>query len=160
VIVFVKLLPDELGCLLEGTLVKTPEGYMPIETIREGDYIRTLKYDIVVTKVGKWEVDLNDEHQRNDLSRRMYKIPAGRLNCNKDTYISHYHRILIDDPSNAENPKLFRLPEKIGLEVANPDNFAVDGKYKFYHLQIKYGNYFIVSGDCIVESWEAGAKYF
>ena len=160
VIVFVKLLPDELGCLLEGTLVKTPEGYAPIETIREGDYIRTLKYDIVVTKVGEWEVNLNDEHQRNDLSRRMYKIPAGRLNCNKDTYISHYHRILIDDPSNAENLKLFRLPEKIGLEVANPDNFAVDGKYKFYHLQIKYGNYFIVSGDCIVESWETGAKYF
>lgn len=160
VVVYVKLLPDELACLLEGTTVRTPEGYVPIETIREGDYIRTLKYDIVVTKVGKWEVDLNDEKQRNDLSRKMYKIPAGRLNCDSDTYISHYHRILIEDASNAENSKLFRLPEKIGLEVANPLQFAVDGKFRFYHLQLKYGNYFMVSGGCIVEAWESGAKYF
>ena len=160
VIVFVNLLPDELACLLEGTLVRTPDGYVPIETIREGDYIRTLKYDIVVTKVGKWEVDLNDEKQRNDLSRKMYKIPAGVLNCNKDTYISHYHRILMEDASQEENPKLFRLPEKIGLQVANPHEFAVDGKFRFYHLQVKYGNYFMVSGGCIVEAWESGAKYF
>ena len=160
VVVYVKLLPDELACLLEGTTVHTPDGYVPIETIREGDYIRTLKYDIVVTKVGKWEVDLNDEKQRNDLSRKMYKIPAGRLNCDSDTYISHYHRILIEDASNAENTKLFRLPEKIGLEVANPLQFAVDGKFRFYHLQLKYGNYFMVSGGCIVEAWESGAKYF
>jgi len=160
VLIFVRLVPDELACLLEGTLVQTPNGYVPIETIKEGDCIRTLKYDIPVTKVGKWVVDLNDEAQRRDLSRKMYKIPAGHLNCNSDTYISHYHRILIEDLEHPTNTKLFRLPEKIGLQVANPHEFIVNGKYNIYHLQVKHGNYFIVNGGCIVEAWESGAKFF
>jgi len=160
VIVFVNLFFDELACLLEGTKVRTPEGYVPIETIQEGDYIRTLKYDIMVTKVGKWEVDLNDDKQRNDISRKIYKIPAGHLNCDTDTYISHYHRILIEDLENTTNTKLFSLPEKIGLELADPLSFSIDGKFRFYHIQVKYGNYFMISGGCIVEAWESGANYF
>ena len=152
----------EASCLLEGTLVWTTKGYVPIETLKPGDTIETKNYYLAITKVGKWSVDLNREEDRNDLSKKMYKIPAGRFGAKKDTYISHYHRILYYHHPDSENDdkRGFDIPMHLGLQPANPSEFTENGKYNLYHLQIALGNHYVVNGHCMVESWEPESKHF
>jgi hypothetical protein len=141
-----------VSCLLEGTQVWTLDGYVPIESLKVGDSIRTNNYSIAVTKVGKWTVNLNSEKDRADLGKKMYKIPAGRFGATSDTFISHYHRILyyLDEECSSRG---YDIPSHLGLEVASPVEFAVDGKYTLYHLQLAIGNHFVVNGGCMVEAW-------
>ena len=148
-------------CVLEGTYVWTDKGHARIETIREGDSIRTEDYLITVTKVGKWVVDLNREEDRNDLSKKMHKISAGTYGVQFDTYISHYHRLLMDESSDSsEQKRMFRLPTSLGLPFAEPSEYSKDGKYTLYHLQLAIGNHYVVNGGCKVEAWKSGMKYF
>ena len=151
---------EEASCILEGTLVLTNKGYFPIETLKPGDTIRTKNYFINIVKVGKWSVDLSREEDRNDLSKKMYKIPAGKYGAKKDTYISHYHRILYYmDEDNKERG--YDIPINLGLHPAEPEEITKDnGKYNLYHLQLVIGNHFIVNGECMVEAWNPDSKYF
>ena len=133
-------------------MVWTVGGYVAIESLKVGDSIRTNHYSIAVTKVGKWKVDLNSEKDRSDLSKKMYKIPAGWYGATSDTFISHYHRILYyTDEDNSSRG--YDIPSHLGLDVASPVDFAVDGKYTLYHLQLAIGNHFVVNGGCMVEAW-------
>jgi len=151
----------EASCLLEGTLVLTNKGYVSIETLKLGDTIRTKNYYIDIVKVGKWTVDLNLEEDRNDLSKKMYKIPANQYGATSDTYISHYHRILVDEnPDSQEESRVYHLPTKLGLQPANPAEYAKDGKFNLYHLQLAVGNHFIVNGGCMVEAWQPKSKFY
>ena len=152
---------SKVSCVLEGTFVWTDKGYVPIETIREGDSIRTDNYFITVTKVGKWSVDLNKEEDRNDLSKKMHKISAGTYGAERDTYISHYHRVLVDEtPESEQETRVFRLPTSLGLPVADPSEYSKNGKYTLYHLELAIGNHYVVNGCCKVESWKTNMKYF
>jgi hypothetical protein len=151
----------DVACVLEGTYVWTDKGHARIETIKEGDSIRTEDYLITVTKVGKWLVDLNREEDRNDLSKKMHKIAAGTYGVQFDTYISHYHRLLMDESSDSsEQKRMFRLPASLGLPFADPSEYSKDGKYTLYHLQLAIGNHYVVNGGCKVEAWKSGMKYF
>jgi hypothetical protein len=151
----------DVACVLEGTYVWTDKGHARIETIKEGDSIRTEDYLITVTKVGKWLVDLNREEDRNDLSKKMHKIAAGTYGVQFDTYISHYHRLLMDEScDSSEQKRMFRLPASLGLPFAEPSEYSKDGKYTLYHLQLAIGNHYIVNGGCKVEAWKNGMKYF
>jgi hypothetical protein len=154
-------LENKVSCLLEGTLVATDKGYVPIENIRVGDTIRTKHYYIDVVKVGKWSVDLNNEDDRDDLSKKMYKISAGTYGAECDTYISHYHRVLVDEnPESEEESRVFRLPTSLGLPVADPREYSKNGKYNLYHLELVIGNHYVVNGGCMVESWKTNTKNF
>ena len=165
---FYLVFTEEASCLLEGTLVWTNKGYLPIETLKPGDTIETKKYYIAITKVGKWSVDLSREEDRNDLSNKMYKIPAGKYGAKRDTYISHYHRILYDlnpdfendNGNHNDNESGFDIPMHLGLQPANPTEFTKDGKYNLYHLQLAVGRYYVVNGNCMVEAWEPEDKFF
>lgn len=151
--------PSYVSCLLEGTMVWTLGGYVPIESLKVGDSIRTKNYSIIVTKVGKWNVDLNSEKDRADLGKKMYKIPAGQFGATSDIFISHYHRILyyMDEERSSRG---YDTPYHLGLDVASPSEFAVDGKYTLYHLQLAIGNHFVVNGGCMVEAWNPENEFF
>jgi hypothetical protein len=109
--------------------------------------------------VGKWNVDLNSEKDRADLGKKMYKIPAGQFGATSDTFISHYHRILyyMDEERSSRG---YDTPYHLGLDVASPSEFAVDGKYTLYHLQLAIGNHFVVNGGCMVEAWNPENEFF
>ena len=151
----------EASCLLEGTLVWSDRGYVPIETLQVGDSIQTQHYYIAITKIGKWTVDLNKEEDRQDLSKKMYKIPAGRYGATSDVFISHYHRFMYEDGEKEDNyNRLMAIPEQVGLFPADPSEYTKDGKYTLYHLEIKFGNHYMVNGGCRVEAWKSTDKYF
>ena len=151
----------KVSCLLEGTLVWSDDGYVPIETLKVGDSVQTQYYFISITKIGKWECDLNKEEDRNDLSKKMYKIPAGSYGATSDVFISHYHRFMFESGEREDNfNRLMGIPEQIGLFPADPSEYSKNGKYTLYHLEIKYGNHYMVNGGCRVESWKSTAKYF
>jgi hypothetical protein len=144
----------KIGCLLEGTLVLTERGYVSIETLKVGDSVRTQNYLIAITKVGKWSVDLNTEKDRDDLSKKMYVIPEGRYGAQRDVFISRNHRFMFEEGDGAG--RLMGSPVNVGLRPAVLGEFAPDGKYTLYHLELKYGNHFVVNGGCHVESWSPG----
>ena len=144
----------KVACLLEGTRVWTDKGYVPIETLKVGDSIQTEHYFIAITKVGKWSVDLNREEDREDLSKKMYVIPAGKYGATSDVFISRNHRFMFEEGDGAG--RLMGTPVKVGLRPAVLGEFAPDGKYKLYHLELKYGNHYVVNGGCHVESWTPG----
>jgi hypothetical protein len=144
----------KIGCLLEGTLVLTERGYVPIETLKVGDSVRTQNYLIAITKIGKWSVDLNTEKDRDDLSKKMYVIPEGRYGAQRDVFISRNHRFMFEEGDGAG--RLMGTPVNVGLRPAVLGEFAQDGKYTLYHLELKYGNHFVVNGGCHVESWTPG----
>jgi len=144
----------KVACLLEGTRVWTDKGYVPIETLKVGDSIQTEHYFIAITKVGKWSVDLNREEDREDLSKKMYVIPAGKYGATSDVLISRNHRFMFEEGNGGE--RLMGTPVKVGLRPAVLGEFARNGKYTLYHLEVKYGNHFVVNGGCRVESWTPG----
>ena len=152
---------EYVACLLEGTKVWTCNGYVPIETLKVGDSIRTRKFDIAITKVGKWSVDMSNPTDVANLSNKMYKIPAGLYGATSDVYISHYHRFMFEsEPSDDNFKRLMGIPEQVGLQPAPVSEFAKDGKYNIYHLQLALGNHYVVNGGCMVEAWEKDANFF
>ena len=91
----------------------------------------------------------------------MHKISAGTYGAECDTYISHYHRVLVDEnPESEEETRVFRLPTSLGLPVADPSEYSKNGKYTLYHLELAIGNHYVVNGDCMVESWKTNMKNF
>jgi hypothetical protein len=131
-------------CLLKGTLVKTPNGYKPIETFVEGDFVTTHNAQVRrVTKVGKWVCSF----KRHMPEQTVFKVPAGSMQNTTDLYISRNHRI-----SNG-----FRLcnVDKLGFSEALESEITSNGQYMLYHLQIEQGvtNFLVVNGGCKVESW-------
>jgi len=133
-------------CLLTGTRVKTPRGYVPVEKIKVGDsIISNLNLSVKVIEVGKWECSTHN----TDLSSKVYKIPAGKFGAKQDVYLSYYHRIL-------SNNRL-EIPVKLNLKEANPSNIVeADGhSFMLYHVRVENGNdnLLVVNGGCVVESW-------
>ena len=136
--------PRPQPCLIEGTLVLTPTGYKPIETIQVGDSIIShCKLTKKVLKVGRWVCD----YKNRTLEQTVYKIPSKKYGATKDVYLSHYHKV--SDGTNMLYPKT------LGLEVAKESEYVTNGKFTLYHLQVEKSllNHLVVNGNCIVDSW-------
>jgi len=134
----------EVNCLLKGTKVKILGGYKLIEDIKVGDFILSHKGNLAqVLKTVSWDIKWS-ETATNE-SNTVYKIPAGEVGCDEDTYISAYHQILIDG-------KLVAAKDA-GLELARESE--VGSEFTFYHLHVVnyQENHLVVNGNCIVESW-------
>lgn len=80
----------DVVCLLKGSKIKTPEGYVAIETLKSGDTIlmpNGLEREII-------EVPLQTVPNEPHLAP--YIIPAGKLGATEDLYLSPTHSVFID----------------------------------------------------------------
>lgn len=130
-------------CLLSGTMVGTPKGWVPIDDLQIGDdIVNQYGETIKIVLIFKWPVYW--ENRR--FCDKIYKIPRGLYGCTRDTYISSFHKI--------EHGGMIEV-YKLGLELAKQEELTTIGRYILYHLQVENHevNNFIVNGGCVVESW-------
>jgi len=103
---------------------------------------------VKVTKIGNWKCNINN---KSDLSRRIFKIPAGKQNATSDLYLSFFHRIFTPEDGWLRKPISLGFKEAPDSEVTNDPN----GRYTIYHIRVEDGerNHLIVNGGCLAESW-------
>ena len=87
-------------CFVAGTLIDTPAGPVPVETLRPGDDVTTLDHDAVAVKwIGIRKLSSADLSAHPNLLP--VRIPAGALGPgapDRDLVVSPQHRVLIDSP--------------------------------------------------------------
>lgn len=134
------------SCLLEGTMVETPNGPVKIESIRVGDYVlnkHRLPVRVTDCLIGRHNIQTAKDYNR------IFKVPRGRFGAKMDVYLTWGHRVM-------SNHGLMVLPERLGCQQPDMSEYCdVNGKYTVYHLEVEApSEHFIVNGGCIVESWK------
>lgn len=144
-------------CFKEDTKILTDKGYIPIQYLRKGNLIKTLKHDYKpINMIGKIEIyhSASEEGNKNQL-----------YVCSQDNYpdifedliITGCHSILVDNFTSEEQK------EKV-IEV-NGNTYVTDGKYRLpvctdprasvyentgshtiYHLALDNDNYYMNYG--------------
>ena len=138
-------------CLLEGTLVRTPTGSVPIELVKKGDYVLNQHYNPVRVLLTSKRTFQYKENPTNkfDMDNALYTLPAGTLGATSNVYLTRHHKFLTSDGT-------MKKPEEYGLKRSKLSEFSrTNNLYSVYHLRLEdcYNNHFIVNGDCIVEDW-------
>ena len=138
-------------CLLEGTLVRTPTGSVPIELVKKGDYVLNQNYNPVrVLLTSKRTFQYKDNPTNKfDMDNSLYTLPAGILGATSNVYLTRHHKFLTSDGT-------MKKPEEYGLKRSKLAEFSrTNSLYSVYHLRLEdcYNNHFIVNGDCVVEDW-------
>ena len=154
-------------CFKEGSKILTAKGYIPIEDLRKGDYVRTFKNGFVpVDIIGKREIYHEACEQR---------IPGQLYQCSKEQFeelieplvITGCHSILVDEFVSEEqkektievNGKIYSTDDKYRLPACVDERttvYSVPGNYTIYHFALEnenyYGNYGIYANGLLVES--------
>ncbi len=110
------LLVGDLGppCFTPGTLIRVPDGAVPVETLKVGDKVETLDHGPQTLRwIGQTEVDGSDE-------LAPVAIAAGALGNERDLLVSSEHRMLITgweaELHFAEEEVLVAAKHLVGLE--------------------------------------------
>lgn len=154
-------------CFKEGSKILTAKGYIPIEDLRKGDYVRTFKNGFVpVDIIGKREIYHEACEQR--IQGQLYE-------CSKEQFeelieplvITGCHCILVDEFVSEEqkektievNGKIYSTDDKYRLPACVDERttvYSVPGNYTIYHFALEnenyYGNYGIYANGLLVES--------
>ena len=129
-------------CLLKGTNVLTPSGYIAIEKLSTGDMI--LNHDnkplpVLKTSHRKitWAENLSDD-------KRMFKIDGP-----EPIYLTGYHKVRLEDGT-------FQEAHNCYLPFAKKEEYLDEnGDFEIYHLNVEdwSNNHLVVNGGKVVESW-------
>jgi len=153
------------ACFKEGTKILTNNGYVPVQDLKEGDLIQTLKHGFKpIHLVGKAPFVHNIGHRATD---RLYK-------CCKDQYpeifedliITGLHSILVNSFKEDEKEqvtklfgKIFVTDNKYRLPVLLDNRASIyenEGMHTIYHIALEHENecinYGIYANGLLVES--------
>ena len=112
-------------CFLEGTkilsLIDGKEQYVPIETLRKGDLIKTSRNGFKsIELIGKRDFQNHGNNERTE--NRLYKCSSTNYpELTDDLYITGYHSILVDSLTDVQREKTIKY---IG------QTFVTDNKYR------------------------------
>ena len=160
-----------LVCFKEDTKILTDKGYIPIQDLRKGDLVKTLKHNYkAIDMIGKREVYHAALQER--IKDQLYK-------CSQEQYpeifepliITGGHSILVDSFINEEqkekvievNGNTYVTDSKYRLPAcADPRAtvYETPGTYTIYHLALEnddyYENYGIYANGLLVETCSKG----
>lgn len=148
------ILPSRVICFKEDSKILTDTGYIPIQYLKTGDLVKTLKNGYKpISLIGKSKI----YHQEN-IYNKLYK-------CKKENYpelfedliITGYHSILVDNFKNNDerdlaikaNGGLYITDNKYRLPacVDNRANiYEKDGLYTIYHIALEHDDYYMNYG--------------
>ena len=156
-----------ITCFKEDTKILTDKGYLPIQNLRKGNLIKTLKNDYkAIAMIGKRDIYHPGTKER--IKDQLYK-------CSKDIFdeifehliITGCHSILVDSFTNEEqkqktievNGNTYVTDNKYRLPAcADPraSIYETPGIYTIYHLALEnddyYMNYGIYANGLLVET--------
>jgi hypothetical protein len=136
-----------VSCLLEGTLIKTPNGLTPIEKIKTGDYVTN--QNGVSVRIKRMTKSRNQYNYTSLSNASVFKIASGNMGSTSNLYVSKHHKIKQSDGS-------FVKAYKLNLPIATKSEICDRlGNYILYNIQLENHkeNNLVVNGGCIVESW-------
>lgn len=102
---------EDVPCFLKGTLIRTPSGEVPIETLKEGDEVLTTTGEVkAIANIQRATVPPTED-------TCPYKIPAGDLGATQDLYISPTHGVRTAGGETVEAQFLGYAQEKMTTPV-------------------------------------------
>ena len=154
-------------CFLEGSMILTDKGYLPIQNLRNGDLIRTLKHDFKpIVMIGKREI--NHPALQERIKGQLYKFSQKEYpEIFEPLVITGCHSILVNKFESEEqrektkqvNGQLYVTDGKYRLPacaVPNAPVYETPGNYTIYHLALEnddyYMNYGIYANGLLVET--------
>ena len=156
-----------IACFKSDTKIMTNKGYIPIQDLRKGDLVKTLKHDFKpIEMIGKREIYHPASKER--IKDQLYKCSQSEYpEVFEDLIISGCHSILVDnfvDECQREKTtellsKIYVTDNKYRLPTCLDDRSSVydtPGTYTIYHLALEnenyYGNYGIYANGLLVET--------
>ena len=148
---------DSTVCFKIGTKILTNNGYMPIQNLKKGDLVKTVKHDYVaINMIGHKEIHhcASKERIKDQLyvcSKKMYP------ELFEDLIITGCHCILVDSFIDAEqrqhtidiNGDTFVTDNKYRLPACadyRADVYEKEGSYMVYHFALEHDDYYMNYG--------------
>jgi len=146
-----------LPCFKEGTQILTIDGYVPVQDLRQGDLVKTLKHNYVpINMIGKSTIYNSGNADR--IKNKLYRLCKQEYKeIFEDLIITGCHSILVGDfVSNLQRDKVieingyayitdnkYRLPA-VADERAEP--YEKEGDFTIYHIALDHDDYFMNYG--------------
>jgi hypothetical protein len=159
--------PITYPCFKEGSKILTDQGYRPIQDLRKGDLVKTLKNNYLpIDLIGKREIIHSVNNNR--IKDQLYLCKKDFFHeLNQDLVLTGCHCILVDNFVNEEqkektnnvNGGIYGTDEKYRLPACvdkRTQVYPYKGTYTIYHLALEnhdyYMNYGIYANGLLVES--------
>ena len=148
-------------CFVEGSLIETSTGSVPVEQIKPGDLVKTLDAGFEpVLWAGSRALGKTDFH--NNPKLRPIKIEAGALGLNKpreDLYVSPQHRVFVDSKiaQRVFKCRQILVPAKKLVDLSGISIVENPGVITYCHILL--GDHQVVfSNGALTESLYVGAE--
>jgi hypothetical protein len=158
VVLYFVLTEPPVPCFKEDTKILTIDGYVPIQNLRKGDLIKTLKNDYVPIKlIGK---DIITNKNSESIIDRLFVCTNEKYpEIFEDLYLTGLHSVLVDELTKEEREitmELFGLTDdiyvtddKYRLPVCHDNRakiFEEEGEFTIYHIALEHENEYINYG--------------
>ena len=153
-------------CFKEGSKILTIDCYVPIENLRKGDLVQTLKNNYLpIVLIGKSTIYNSGDKER--IKDRLYTLSSYNYpDLIEDLVLTGCHSILMDKLSKKQEDDIlekygeFNITDgKVRLETyldSRSQPYKKEGKFTIYHLALEnenyVGNYGIWANGLLVES--------
>jgi len=147
---------DTVACFMKGIKILTKNGYVPIQNLRKGDLVKTLKNGYVpINMIGMREI-INPICEER-IKDKLYVCTKNQYpELFEDLVITGCHAILVDEFKEGERnatidvlglicvtDSKYRLPACVDKR-AKP--YEKEGKFTIYHIALENDNYFMNYG--------------
>ena len=144
-------------CFKEGTKILTGNGYVPIENLKKGDLVKTLKHNYVpINMIGRAVIHNLSTQERT--KERLYKCSKEQYpELMEDLIITGCHSILVDEFTSPKQrlktaevlTRIFVTDAKYRLPACVDERasvYEIPGPHTIYHLALENDDYLMNYG--------------